>query len=309
MGSGVNTAGRSAQDRYETLSARHRAGRRRRLIRNLAIATVVAIGAVIWMGDRYGSLPLLLVGSVYLIAILKAIIEPDHVRAWGIGAEGERVTGRELDRLPDGFRVLHDLRIPGSRANVDHVVIGPTGVFVVESKRMRGKLRVRGEEVIVAGRRRGMVDEVRREVAAVQTALAAAGIGAPVRPILFIQEADPPWFLGKPAGIPIVLNGRKLRRMVTSRDAVLAPAEVERAVDALLQRLGRSASPRASNGEMSAPVELPAAIAEGPVLDACPRCGSEMVLRRNRRGEQFLGCSTFPLCRGTRTWRQRESAG
>jgi hypothetical protein len=39
--------------------------------------------------------------------------------------------------------VLHDLRIPGSRANVDHLVIGPTGVWVVDSKSYRARLRVR----------------------------------------------------------------------------------------------------------------------------------------------------------------------
>jgi len=302
----VSKAGGSAQDRYDTLSARFRAGRRRRLITNVLIATVVAIGAVIAIGDRYGSLSLWVIGSVYLVAVLKAVLEPDHVRAWGIGAQGERVTGRELDKLPDGYRVLHDLRILGSRANVDHVVVGPTGVFVVESKRMRGKLRVRGDEVFVAGRRRGMVDEVRREVAAVATVLAGVGLEVPVRPILFIQEADPPWFLGKPAGIPIVLSGRKLRKLITSGDVVLSADDVERATAALSNRLGRTAAGQLTSGPANsvsdvARVELPP-VASGPVLAACPRCSNEMVLRRNRRGEQFLGCSTFPRCRGTRPW-------
>lgn len=304
---GVSEAGRSAHERYATLSARHRAGRRRR-ITNLVIATIVAIGAAIWMGDRYGSLLLWLFGSVYLIAILKAVIEPSHVRAWSIGAEGERVTGRELDKLPDGYRVLHDLRILGSRANVDHVVIGPTGVFVVESKRMRGKLHVGGDEVFVAGRRRGMVDEVRREVAAVETALLAAGVSVPVRPILYIQEADPPWFLGKPAGIPIVLSGRRLRKHITSGAEVLMAADVDRAAEALSHRLGR-ALPARDSGQRPASTGASGVVAVGPVLAACPRCGSEMVLRRNRHGEQFLGCSTFPRCRGTRSWQGGAAPG
>jgi Nuclease-related domain len=39
-----------------------------------------------------------------------------------------------------GYQVFHDLAIPGSAANVDHLVIGPTGVFVIDSKRYHGQL-------------------------------------------------------------------------------------------------------------------------------------------------------------------------
>jgi hypothetical protein len=57
------------------------------------------------------------------------------VASWRQGAKGERQTARLLAKLEqDGWRVLHDLAIPGSRANVDHLVIGPGGVWVVDSK-------------------------------------------------------------------------------------------------------------------------------------------------------------------------------
>jgi hypothetical protein len=39
--------------------------------------------------------------------------------------------------------VRHDLRLPGSRANVDHLAIGPTGVWVIDSKAYRARLLVR----------------------------------------------------------------------------------------------------------------------------------------------------------------------
>jgi hypothetical protein len=38
--------------------------------------------------------------------------------------------------------VLHDLAVPGSRANIDHMVIGPGGVFVIDSKQYRGRLQL-----------------------------------------------------------------------------------------------------------------------------------------------------------------------
>jgi hypothetical protein len=34
-----------------------------------------------------------------------------------------------------------DLAVPGRRANTDHLAIGPGGVFVIDSKQYRGRLR------------------------------------------------------------------------------------------------------------------------------------------------------------------------
>jgi Nuclease-related domain len=38
--------------------------------------------------------------------------------------------------------VLHDLAVPGSRANIDHLVIKPGGVFVIDSKQYRERLQL-----------------------------------------------------------------------------------------------------------------------------------------------------------------------
>jgi hypothetical protein len=54
-------------------------------------------------------------------------------KAWDIGAKGERRVAKVLDRCT-GVRVLHDVGVPGSSANIDHIVIGPGGVFVVDAK-------------------------------------------------------------------------------------------------------------------------------------------------------------------------------
>jgi hypothetical protein len=65
----------------------------------------------------------------------------EQARAWQRGAHGERHTARLLDRLTrDGYVVFHDLAVPGSPANVDHLVIGPTGLFVIDSKQWTGSV-------------------------------------------------------------------------------------------------------------------------------------------------------------------------
>ena len=65
----------------------------------------------------------------------------EQARTWQRGAHGERHTARLLDRLTrDGYVVFHDLAVPDSPANVDHLVIGPTGVFVIDSKQWTGSV-------------------------------------------------------------------------------------------------------------------------------------------------------------------------
>jgi hypothetical protein len=65
----------------------------------------------------------------------------EQARTWQRGAHGERRTARLLDRLTrDGYVVFHDLAVPDSPANVDHLVIGPTGLFVIDSKQWTGSV-------------------------------------------------------------------------------------------------------------------------------------------------------------------------
>jgi hypothetical protein len=62
----------------------------------------------------------------------------DH-GAWTQGAEGEEVVGKILEELAgDGWHVLHDVSF--GRGNIDHVVVGPGGIFTVETKSRGGRL-------------------------------------------------------------------------------------------------------------------------------------------------------------------------
>src|SRR5687767_14412041 len=57
-------------------------------------------------------------------------------RASNRGADGELVTGWWLGRLPDGWRVIHDVSVGDACANVEHLVIGPAGVFTIGTKNL-----------------------------------------------------------------------------------------------------------------------------------------------------------------------------
>ena len=77
--------------------------------------------------------------GVIALVMLYGFVQSPKVDAWRTGAEGERATARDLDGLgAAGFVVLHDRRVPGYGGNIDHVAIGPTGVWAIEMCRRRG---------------------------------------------------------------------------------------------------------------------------------------------------------------------------
>jgi len=59
--------------------------------------------------------------------------------AWYLGALGEMEVGKVLSRLPAEWRVFHALPIGKADADIDHLVIGPGGIFTINTKHHRGK--------------------------------------------------------------------------------------------------------------------------------------------------------------------------
>lgn len=65
---------------------------------------------------------------------------------WERGAVGEQAVGAALGGLGDDWVVLHDVHWPGRRfANIDHIAVGPGGIFVIDAKNWSGTITVRGE--------------------------------------------------------------------------------------------------------------------------------------------------------------------
>jgi len=60
--------------------------------------------------------------------------------AWEKGAVGEALVGRVLDAVP-GAMVLHDRAMPGRSANIDHIALAPSGVYIVDAKHYAGEPR------------------------------------------------------------------------------------------------------------------------------------------------------------------------
>lgn len=132
--------------------------------------------------------------------ILALTDEPRSTTAWARGAAGERRVGAVLDGLADeGVAVLHDRHVRGQRANIDHLAVAPSGVWVVDAKAYRGRLSRRDvggwfatDVRVLVGRRdvTDLVTAMQRQVDMVRAALGPAGADVPVHPVLCFVDAE-----------------------------------------------------------------------------------------------------------------------
>jgi hypothetical protein len=93
--------------------------------------------------------------------------------AWEAGALGERLVAERLAELEsEGWRVLHDVHWPGRpKANLDHVLVGPGGVVVLDTKNWTGTVELRGGELRQNGHRAARIDTVLDQANAVAALL------------------------------------------------------------------------------------------------------------------------------------------
>ena len=135
--------------------------------------------------------------------LLAVFDDPQSTKAWSVGAIGEQRLGEALAGIAGpNIRVLHDRLIPRTSANIDHMVVCPAGVFIIDAKRYRDarpELRVEGgiirprEELLIVGRRdrTKLVEGMHKQVALVRAALADQP-DVPVNGVLCFVDADWP---------------------------------------------------------------------------------------------------------------------
>lgn len=231
-------AGASAQRMFDAKEAR----RKERLRRNWWVLAVMAIGGALVAGfiahRLHASVALWAVVGAAL-PVLDLIKRPQHIDAWRSGAVGERAVGKMLDGLrAEGVVAIHDRRVPGKRANIDHIAVAPTGLFVVDAKNVAGKVAASRSGLRVAGRRQDkMLEGMTGQVAVVQRVLAEARLETVVvRGVLCFTKVDLPWFRPEPRGIALVYP-RGLRRRLTKGDAVLSREQVNAIATLLATKL------------------------------------------------------------------------
>ncbi|MBC3194734.1 NERD domain-containing protein [Pseudonocardia sp. C8] len=164
-------------------------------------------------------------------------------RNWRLGADGElrtaqllaSLTGRtRRDRLlgrPPRWRVLHSVPLDGGAADLDHVLVGPPGICVINSRHHRRRpVLLDGDRLVVSGVSTDAVPRARLEAQRVRELLlprlGADGARVPVRPVIAVIGA-PMRVRRWPDDVVVATEGA-LVHALRGLAAVLDPAEVER---------------------------------------------------------------------------------
>jgi hypothetical protein len=123
--------------------------------------------------------------------------DPQSITAWKKGSSGEERVARQLKReVADIAVLLHDRQIPGSRANIDHLAIASSGVWIIDTKHYAGRVEHRDvgrmlktDRRLYVGRRDRSKDaDMSWQVDAVRKALTDQSVE--LHPTLCFVEAD-----------------------------------------------------------------------------------------------------------------------
>ncbi len=131
--------------RYSRQAGQSARERGRDLALGLAIA-IAASGAVVLMvvvAIGWWSAASQVILMVWIIVVLVSFRRRSAVvERWLKGARGEAKVGKVIEQMrDDGWRAIHDVSFGGP--NVDHVLIGPAGIFTIETKSHRGRIDVK----------------------------------------------------------------------------------------------------------------------------------------------------------------------
>lgn len=283
----------------------------------LLVASTIIRGPLGWTAVFVG----LAIDVVVLRRSLAEIFE--HAigsRAWWRGYEGERLTGAELAKLPDNYVVFHDFSFHDGDDwhdwNLDHIVVGPTGVFVLETKNSHRET-VRSAKV--DGRTQKDVRQAQRNAVTLKDRLKKWSNGQLADVfvegwVVYAQDphVDELWEDATHV-VPLRLLGKEIQRRskrdvdwdqafrvveaLCSQTYPTRQAEyrgVLRAIEqdhAASRRERRDQKERAGIASSDAPVEK----------DLCPVCNAPLVVKTAHRGRpdehEFLSCSRFPKCK------------
>jgi hypothetical protein len=175
----------------------------------------------------------------FLVAVAAAIL-----LAWGDrrlgnflkGAKGEEWVAHELAFLSSDYAVFNGLRFGGGKQNFDHIIVGPAGVFVVETKNWKGSVEFREGKLYAGGKEpsRPPLKQVKAATAELADFLAGAGRGElPVHSVLCFLGTKLPEEIMNVNGVVVCTGQRLVSVLRETFDEPIPESMREQVVDEL----------------------------------------------------------------------------
>jgi len=232
-------------------------------------------------------MPFLIIISIILIIILAVYLKRPETR----GKRGEnRVKCIIGETIENEQYVINDLIVSnnGNTTQIDHIVINPRGVFVIETKNYSGEIygsenQREWTQVLAYGNvKNKLYNPLKQNATHVYNVKRIVG-NLPIHSlVVFVQNNT--YHIDANNVIPLL----DLKRTLSSGVSVLTVRQMETAYSLLL----------ASKTEISTKEHVENIKAQQWNVEhsICPRCGGKLVLRNGKYGE-FWGCSNYPKCR------------
>lgn len=164
----------------------------------------------------------------------RAIVD-DEARSWYRGVLGERAVAKQLAALGPDWLVLHSVPVGSNDTDIDHVAIGPGGVFTINSKYSPGRdVWARGYGLYVGGHKTGYVPKALAEARRAATRLSrATGMPVEVTPVLVFVDpgrmsVDGPVGGDDAAGPPVIVTASSDIADAIPREPLLTLEHLER---------------------------------------------------------------------------------
>ncbi|MCG7824232.1 NERD domain-containing protein, partial [Vibrio parahaemolyticus] len=239
----------------------------------------------------------------YLVPLL--LIVSVFKSRWLKGVFGEFLVNRLLAKLPESdYTLIKDVTLPTNdgTTQVDHIVVSRYGIFVVETKNMKGW-------IFGSARQKQWTQKIYRHSSKFQNPLhqnykhikaleTLLGCSEEHLHSVIVFIGDSTFKTEMPPNVTYARGS--IRYIQQFNDVVFSDNDYAR----LTESINRLKLKRGVITDLKHRKHVKEVVASKVSSNECPRCGSEMVLRETNRGEnigkQFWGCSTFPKCRAVK---------
>ena len=239
----------------------------------------------------------------YLVPLL--LIVSVFKSRWLKGVFGEFLVNRLLSKLPESdYTLIKDVTLPTSdgTTQVDHIVVSKYGIFVVETKNMKGW-------IFGSARQKQWTQKIYRHSSKFQNPLhqnykhikaleTLLGCSEEHLHSVIVFIGDSTFKTEIPPNVTYARGS--IRYIQQFNDVVFSDKDYAR----LTESINQIKLKRGIITDLKHRKHVKEVVTSKASSNQCPRCGSEMVLRETKRGEnigkQFWGCSTFPKCRAVK---------
>lgn len=243
------------------------------------------------------------------------------------GYVGEQRIRKMLESLGEDVKVYNDLYVPkidGEMTQIDHVLVSAHGIFIIETKNYTGWIfgdeHQRNWTQTIYKKKSRFYNPVMQNHTHIKALQHYINMDVPVYSIIVFSDAATFKF-NEPFQQAHVIQTKQLKRTIQQfKTQEISPeqlGQISQLLNSLipetrqqknqikrqhLERVKEIAKPATKKVSKVEPVNTGPVIVEPvPITsnDACPKCGSNLILRNGKRGS-FYGCQSFPKCRYTR---------